>query len=96
MTSAVISENGVTKIKSPEKKTEVVVDNDALQKKGIPSKTRSCSETPLLDVDVETKGSAEVLAALTDEEKQHMPDENMPLRHFRAEKVCLKNKMVDI
>lgn len=96
MTSAVISENGVTEIKSPEQKTEVVVDNDALQKTSMSSKTRSCSEIPLLDVDVETKGSAEVLAALTDEEKQHMPDENMPLRHFRAEKGNVKDAIKKI
>ncbi len=92
MTLAVISGNGASEIKSPENQNEAVVVSDALPKTNIPSKTRSCYEKPLLDIDVETKGSKEVLAALTDEEKRHMPDENMPLRHFRAEKVSLKIK----
>lgn len=45
-------------------------------------------EKNLLDPEVEIKGVRDILAALTDEEKSELADANMPLRHFRAEKVA--------
>lgn len=36
----------------------------------------------------ETAGVQEMLNALTQEEIDSFPDDHMPLRHFRAEKVC--------
>jgi hypothetical protein len=45
------------------------------------------SEPNLLDSEVEKKGAKDVLEALTEEEKTALPDPNMPMRHFRAEKV---------
>ena len=42
-----------------------------------------------LDPAVEEKGVKDILAGLTDAEKGALADENMPLRHFRAEKVSL-------
>jgi len=51
---------------------------------------RSCSEPPLLDEKIEEEGSAEILNALTEEEKKYLSDENMPLRHLRAEKGHIK------
>ena len=44
-------------------------------------------EPHLLDPAVETKGVEDMLAALSKEEAASMSDINMPLRHFRAEKV---------
>lgn len=43
-------------------------------------------EKSLLGEEKEKTGVAEILKALTDDEKDAMPDENMPLRHLRAEK----------
>ena len=40
-----------------------------------------------LDPDLEVEGVKNILAQLTDAEKAAMPDDEMPLRHFRAEKV---------
>ena len=48
------------------------------------SNTRS--EPRMFDPEVEEKGSQAILAALTEEEIKSMPDANMPLRHFRADK----------
>lgn len=45
-------------------------------------------EVHLLDPSVEQQGAKDVLAALTPDERDAIPDPNMPLRHFRAEKVC--------
>jgi hypothetical protein len=42
-----------------------------------------------LDPAVEEKGVAEILAGLTDAEKAALADKDMPLRHFRAEKVSV-------
>jgi len=56
--------------------------------------TRCCSEKPLLDEKVEEEGSAEILKALTEEEKQHLSDEHMPLRHLRAEKGNVKAAII--
>jgi hypothetical protein len=41
----------------------------------------------------EVAGVKEMIAALTQEEIDSFPDEHMPLRHFRAEKVCFQIKM---
>jgi hypothetical protein len=40
-----------------------------------------------LDREVEEKGVADMLEALSDEEKGQIPHPDMPLRHFRGEKV---------
>lgn len=44
---------------------------------------------PTCDMDpaVESKGIQAILEQLTDQERAAMPDYDMPLRHFRAEKV---------
>jgi hypothetical protein len=47
----------------------------------------TCKEPPLLEPDVEVQGVQDILKALSEEERNSLPDENMPLRHFRAEKV---------
>jgi hypothetical protein len=44
-------------------------------------------EPNLLDVEVESKGVADILAVLTEDELKQMKDMTMPIRHFRAEKV---------
>lgn len=46
---------------------------------------------PSCDMDpaVEAKGVQAILEQLTDQERTAMPDADMPLRHFRAEKVSL-------
>jgi hypothetical protein len=49
-------------------------------------------EPNLLDVEVESKGVADILAALTEDELKEMKDVTMPIRHFRAEKV---SSMID-
>lgn len=51
-------------------------------------------ETPLLDPKVEQEACQEILAALTEDEKLHLADEHMPLRHLRAEKVRQKNHIL--
>lgn len=43
-------------------------------------------EPPLLDVKEEESGVKAILKALTDDEREHLADEHMPLRHLRAEK----------
>lgn len=43
-------------------------------------------ESTLLDPKVEQEGCQAILAALTEDEKLHLADEHMPLRHLRAEK----------
>lgn len=43
-------------------------------------------ETPLLDPKVEEEGCKAIFNALTEDEKLHLADEHMPLRHLRAEK----------
>jgi hypothetical protein len=67
---------------SPEKMTDVSIDSD----------TPVCHKTVggepcLLDREVEEKGVADMLEALSDEEKGQIPHPDMPLRHFRGEKV---------
>ena len=42
-----------------------------------------------LDPAVEEQGVKDILAGLSDAEKEALADENMPLRHFRAEKVSV-------
>jgi hypothetical protein len=44
------------------------------------------SSSDFKDAD-EVAGASEVLGALTQDEMEQLPDENMPLRHYRAEKV---------
>jgi len=44
-------------------------------------------EKRLFNADIEDEGTKEILSALTQEEASYLSDENMPLRHFRAEKV---------
>jgi hypothetical protein len=58
---------------------------------GAPSKKRIPllgGEASLLGVEIEEKGVQAILEALADEEKKEMTDTTMPIRHFRAEKVC--------
>ena len=43
-----------------------------------------------LDPTVENNGVKEILAGLSEAEVAALADENMPLRHFRAEKVRAK------
>lgn len=45
--------------------------------------------TSALDPEVEAKGVQAILDGLSEEEKKELVDENMPLRHLRAEKVCV-------
>ena len=44
-------------------------------------------EIRLFDAVIEDEGVMKIRAALTEEELMALTDENMPLRHFRAEKV---------
>jgi hypothetical protein len=44
-------------------------------------------EPVMFGEEAERKGCEEILAALTPSEKERLADPNMPLRHFRAEKV---------
>jgi len=53
-------------------------------------------EKSLFDPDVEKKGVAEITAALTDDEKERMPDRAMPVRHLRAEKGRIPNAIEKI
>eukprot|EP00978_Attheya_sp_CCMP212_P039223 scaffold201995_cov58-Attheya_sp.AAC.1 len=46
------------------------------------------------DPAVEEQGVADILAALDESEQKIMSDINMPLRHFRAEKVGVGNHTV--
>merc|ERR1712071_623434 len=43
-------------------------------------------EIPMFDIDIERNGVMRIWEALSEEEKKELPDVNMPLRHFRAEK----------
>ena len=43
-----------------------------------------------LDPAMEAKGVQAILAQLTEKEQKAMPDQDMPLRHFRAEKVSIE------
>jgi hypothetical protein len=45
------------------------------------------AEATMFDPEVEANGVKDILAALTEEEMKYLSDPNMPLRHFRAEKV---------
>jgi hypothetical protein len=45
------------------------------------------AEPNMFDPEVEAKGVESILAALTEDETASLADKNMPLRHFRAEKV---------
>lgn len=65
---------------------DVVVDSTT-ENTSTPSKLLVGGEPCLLDPEVEEKGVADVLAALTDQEKAQIPHPDMPLRHFRASKV---------
>lgn len=47
------------------------------------------SEPNMFEPEVEAKGVEAILAALTEDETKYLADENMPLRHFRAEKVSV-------
>jgi hypothetical protein len=47
------------------------------------------SEPNMFDPEVEAKGVEQILAALTEDETKFLADKNMPLRHFRAEKVSV-------
>jgi hypothetical protein len=49
-------------------------------------------EKLLFDEETELKGAEGILAALTTQELQEMNDCTMPIRYFRAEKVCLRDK----
>lgn len=44
------------------------------------------NEPRMFEKNVEEKGCKEIVDALTEEELEAMPDENMPMRHFRADK----------
>ena len=44
-------------------------------------------EPNMFDPEVEAKAVEDILEALTSDEVQQLPDKNMPLRHYRAEKV---------
>ena len=46
-------------------------------------------EPRMFDEKTEREGCEQIIDALTDEEKMYMADPNMPMRHFRAEKVCI-------
>jgi hypothetical protein len=56
------------------------------------STTASTSTSVICDIVMDEKevaGVKEMMAALTREEIDSFPDEHMPLRHYRAEKVCI-------
>ena len=46
-------------------------------------------EKPLIDPKEEEEGCRAILEALTEDEKLHLADKHMPLRHLRAEKVSV-------
>ena len=46
-------------------------------------------EKRLFDAPIEDEGVMKIRSALDPEELSAMPDDNMPLRHFRAEKVSI-------
>jgi hypothetical protein len=48
------------------------------------------NEPRMFEKNVEEKGCKEIVEALTEEELEAMPDENMPMRHFRADKGNVK------
>jgi hypothetical protein len=52
------------------------------------SSTTAAAGTDFKDAD-EVAGTSEVLGALTQDEMEQLSDENMPLRHYRAEKVSI-------
>jgi hypothetical protein len=64
---------------------DVVVDSTT-ENTTTPSKLVG-GEPCLLEPEVEEKGVADILAALTDKEKAQIPHPDMPLRHFRGTKV---------
>ena len=51
-------------------------------------------EEPMFDIDVEKDGCMKIMEALTDDEKNNLADDNMPLRHFRADKVNIRSLYV--
>jgi hypothetical protein len=53
-------------------------------------------EPCLLEPEVEEKGVADVLAALSDKEKAEIPHPDMPLRYFRKEKVRERERADDM
>jgi hypothetical protein len=78
-------------VATTEPMTEVVMDFedvavDSATEYTIPTKLVG-GEPCLLDPEVEEKGVADILAALTDKEKVQIPHPDMPLRHFRGTKV---------
>ena len=44
----------------------------------------------MFDQKTEEEACKQIIDALTDEEKMNMADPNMPMRHFRADKVCIR------
>merc|ERR1712008_168200 len=50
-------------------------------------------EPRMFNKEIEEQGCREIVEALTEEELQAMPDENMPLRHFRADKGNVKKSI---
>lgn len=51
----------------------------------------TCNKEPrMFDQETEEKGCKEIVNAMTKKELEAMPDENMPLRHFRADKGDVK------
>lgn len=51
------------------------------------SSTWRGNEKPMFSEDIEKVGCIKIMESLTDEEKISMPDVNMAIRYFRAEKV---------
>lgn len=47
-------------------------------------------EPRMFDQKTEEEGCKQIIDALTDEEKMNMADPNMPMRHFRADKVWIR------
>ncbi len=68
-----------------------VEDNEISSNLKSKSKTWITSHEPrMFDRDVEEEGCKKIVECLTEDELRAMPDENMPLRHFRADKGNVK------
>ena len=68
-----------------------VEDNEISSNLKSKSKTWITSHEPrMFDRDVEEEGCRKIVECLTEDELRAMPDENMPLRHFRADKGNVK------
>jgi hypothetical protein len=104
MSSHVVSSNTLVTGDYDSNHKEVVVSpvvfkadtNEAFFDDKEPDTSTTASSSFICDIVMDEKevaGVKEMIAALTQEEIDSFPDEHMPLRHHRAEKVCFKFQM---